>query len=61
MRRVARHLIEFRAFEETYRHAQTAALFNESLQADVVALLRHADPLERPPRAFSASVTELMP
>ena len=30
-------------------HAQPPAIFNQTLQADVVALLGHPDPLERPP------------
>ncbi len=48
MRRVAGHAVEFHASEKTHRHAQLAAVFDHALQADVVPLLRHADPLESP-------------
>src|ERR1700726_3364830 len=47
MRRIAGHSIEFRALQKTHGHAQPPAIFDQTLQPDVVALLRHADPLER--------------
>ena len=49
MRRVARQFVEFGALQETHVHAESPAIFNQALQADVVALLGHADPLKRPP------------
>src|SRR5271170_5770547 len=42
----ASHLVEFGACEKFYRHAEFPAVFDHPLQADVVPLLRHADPLE---------------
>src|ERR1035438_6167894 len=49
VRCVARHLVEFCALQEPHGHLQAPAIFNQSLQADVVALLGHANPLESPP------------
>src|ERR1700746_595739 len=52
MRRVTGHAIEFCAFQKTYGHAQPTAIFNQTLQSDVMALLRHSNPFERPPARF---------
>ena len=48
VRRVAGHAIEFGALQEAHGYAQAAAVFDQALQADVVAFFRHADPLEVP-------------
>src|SRR5580700_5948625 len=49
---VAGHAVEFHASEKAHGHAQLATLFDHALQADVVTLLRHADPLEGAPPGF---------
>ncbi len=46
MRSPARHLVELGAREKFHWHAQTPAVFDHALEADIVSLLRHADPLE---------------
>ncbi len=45
----ARHLVEFRALQETHLNVQPPTVFNQPLQADVMALLGHADPFKGPP------------
>ena len=47
VRRITGHAIKFRSLQEAHRNAQLAALFYDALQAQVVTLLRQADPLER--------------
>src|SRR5580704_14751066 len=45
---VAGHAVEFHASEKAHGHAKLATLFDHALQANVVRLLRHADPLKSP-------------
>src|SRR5208337_5612869 len=52
MRHVPGHAVELRALDKAHRHVQPPAVFNQPLQANVVALLRHPDPLKRPPASL---------
>ncbi len=47
MRGVAGHAVELGALQKAHGHADLSAIFDEALQAEVVALFGHADPLER--------------
>ena len=49
MRGISGKLVEFGALQEAHVHAQPTAVFDQTLQADVVTLLGHADPLKRSP------------
>src|SRR5579872_7606449 len=49
---VPRHVIEFYSGEKLYRHPDLAAVFDHPLHANVVALFRHAYPLESPSTGF---------
>ncbi len=49
MRRVSGQLVELGALQESHVYAKSPAILNQPLQADVVPLLRHPDPLKRPP------------
>src|SRR5437773_7821126 len=44
---VSSHAIEFRPRHESHRHCLSSALVYDSLQAQVMALFRHAYPFER--------------
>ena len=46
MRGVTGHAVEFHAGEKAHGDAELAAVFDHALQADIVPLFRHADPLE---------------
>src|SRR5580693_3724781 len=48
MRRGARHAIKVGPQQKTHGNACTTAVFDEPLQPNVMAFLRHADPLESP-------------
>ena len=51
VRGVARQVVEFGPRQKAHGHAQPPAVFDQPLQANVVALLRHAHPLKgAPPR-----------
>src|SRR5580700_1007145 len=46
------HLVEFGARQKFNRNAELAAVFDHPLQADVMPLLRHSNPLESPSPGF---------
>src|SRR5579862_3079540 len=47
MRGVSGHAVEFGALKKAHWDADLSAIFDEALQAEIVALFGHADPFER--------------
>ena len=46
MRGISGHAVEFRALEKAHWDADLAAILDQALQAEIVALFRHTDPFE---------------
>src|ERR1700747_654675 len=46
MRGVSRHPVDFGALQKSHGDAGFAAIFDQALQAKIVALFRHANPFE---------------
>src|SRR5207248_5810163 len=49
VRGVSSHAVEFSALQKPDGHTQTTAILNQALQAQIVALFGHTNPLERAP------------